>query len=83
MKSANKLCEKNAELLSVKAGGTYSYHWLSESKAFKNTELIKIIQEPFGKHGHINKFFNIYKYTNRCNSSKNWFSIFLKTVQFD
>jgi hypothetical protein len=26
-KSVNKLCEQNAELFIVKAGGTYSYHW--------------------------------------------------------
>jgi hypothetical protein len=27
MKHTNTLCEQNAELLIVKASGTYSYHW--------------------------------------------------------
>jgi hypothetical protein len=26
-KPINTLCEQNAELWSVKTGGTYSYHW--------------------------------------------------------
>jgi hypothetical protein len=28
MKPMNLLCGQNAELLIVKAGGTYSYHWV-------------------------------------------------------
>jgi hypothetical protein len=28
MKHINTLCEQNAELLYVKSGGTYNYHWV-------------------------------------------------------
>jgi hypothetical protein len=31
-KPINTLCSQNAELLDVKAGGTYSYQWVSKVK---------------------------------------------------
>jgi hypothetical protein len=31
-KPVNTLCEQNAELLTIKVGGTYSYHWALKGK---------------------------------------------------
>jgi hypothetical protein len=35
-KNINTLCGQNAELLIVKVGGTYSYHWFLKGVAQKN-----------------------------------------------
>jgi hypothetical protein len=42
MKPVNALCTQNAELLTCKVRGTYSYHWVLKAKALSDPQAMSM-----------------------------------------